>query len=68
VLTPPKLSAMSDPKCDTCGAEITTGLMAVFCPRGDCEFMPPEGLPPEFQAWREQVRKERKQSKSTEQR
>lgn len=28
-----------DPKCDKCGAPITTGLMAVFCPKGDdCEF------------------------------
>lgn len=43
------------PRCDTCGAEITTGLMAVFCPRQDCEFLPPEGLPPEFQAWRDKL-------------
>lgn len=29
------------PVCDTCGAELTTGLMAVFCPRGkQCEFYP----------------------------
>jgi hypothetical protein len=28
-----------DPRCDTCGAPITTGMMAVFCPRGRaCEF------------------------------
>jgi hypothetical protein len=27
------------PKCDKCGAEITTGLMAAFCPRyKQCEF------------------------------
>jgi len=27
------------PRCDTCGAEVTTGMMAVFCPRGrGCEF------------------------------
>lgn len=32
---------MDDPKCDTCGAEITTGLMALFCPRKEqCEFYP----------------------------
>lgn len=30
-----------DPVCETCGAELTTGLMAVFCPRGkECEFYP----------------------------
>lgn len=30
------------PRCDKCGAEITTGLMAVYCPRGrDCEFWTP---------------------------
>ena len=29
------------PRCDKCGVEITTGLMAVFCPRGaECEFYP----------------------------
>lgn len=29
------------PRCDMCGAEITTGLMAVFCPRREkCEFYP----------------------------
>lgn len=36
---------MSDntPTCDKCGAPICTGLMAVFCPRGDdCEFFPDE--------------------------
>lgn len=28
-----------DPRCDKCGAPITTGLMAVFCPAGrQCEF------------------------------
>lgn len=33
----------NDPRCDKCGAEITTGLMAVFCPRGkECEFWVPE--------------------------
>jgi hypothetical protein len=31
------------PKCDKCGAEITTGLMAVFCPLAEqCEFWVPE--------------------------
>lgn len=31
-----------DPKCDKCGAEITTGLMAAFCPKGkECEFYDP---------------------------
>jgi hypothetical protein len=29
------------PCCDKCGAPITTGMMAVFCPRAkDCEFWP----------------------------
>lgn len=29
------------PKCDKCGAEITTGLMAVFCPFAEqCWFWP----------------------------
>ena len=28
-----------DPRCDKCGAPITTGLMAVFCPLAkECEF------------------------------
>lgn len=28
------------PKCDKCGAEVTTGLMAVLCPRGrECAFV-----------------------------
>jgi len=49
------------PKCDTCGAPITTGLMAVFCPRKDCEFMPPEGLPAEFQSWRDAIQAKRQQ-------
>ena len=31
------------PLCDRCGAEITTGLMAVFCPLAEeCEFWVPE--------------------------
>ena len=34
---------MDDPKCDKCGAPITTGLMAVFCPYAEqCEFFVPE--------------------------
>ena len=35
------------PRCDKCGVELTTGLMAVFCPKeADCEFWPdtPEGV------------------------
>jgi hypothetical protein len=32
---------MDDPKCDTCGAPVETGMMAVFCPRAEkCEFWP----------------------------
>lgn len=31
-----------EPTCDKCGAPITTGLMAAFCPRGkECEFWSP---------------------------
>lgn len=31
------------PRCDKCGAEITTGLMAVFCQQGkECAFYTPE--------------------------
>lgn len=31
----------STPLCPRCGAEITTGLMAVYCPQGDsCHFFP----------------------------
>lgn len=34
---------MTDPRCDKCGAEITTGLMAAFCPLvEECEFWVPE--------------------------
>lgn len=30
------------PRCDRCGAEITTGLMAASCEKGkDCEFYTP---------------------------
>lgn len=44
---------MDDPKCDKCGAEITTGLMAVFCPQGvKCEFYPDD---PESQAFLRQL-------------
>ena len=33
----------TEPKCDKCGAEITTGAMALFCEHGkDCEFWVPE--------------------------
>lgn len=32
-----------EPRCDKCGAPITTGLMAAFCPNGKgCEFYVPE--------------------------
>lgn len=31
-----------EPRCDKCGAEITTGLMAAFCPKAkECEFYVP---------------------------
>ena len=41
-------------KCDKCGAEITTGLMAVFCPLGkECEFYPEDV---EGQAFVEELR------------
>lgn len=34
---------MDEPKCDKCGAEITTGFMAVFCPLAErCEFWVPK--------------------------
>jgi hypothetical protein len=37
---------MDDPHCETCGAEITSGLMAAFCPRGErCEFWPRDADP-----------------------
>jgi hypothetical protein len=45
---------MDDPMCERCGAPVTTGAMAVFCPRQDCEFIPPEGLPDWMQAWRDE--------------
>jgi len=33
------------PTCDKCGAPITTGAMALFCPnREQCEFYPKEGI------------------------
>lgn len=32
----------TEPTCDKCGAPITTGLMAAFCPLGkECEFWVP---------------------------
>ena len=32
-----------DPRCDKCGAPITTGMMAVICPHAEqCEFWVPE--------------------------
>jgi hypothetical protein len=36
------LDKLDEPTCEKCGAPITTGLMAAFCPRGkDCEFWNP---------------------------
>lgn len=30
-----------EPRCETCGVELTTAMMAVFCPRAEqCEFWP----------------------------
>ena len=44
------------PRCDKCGMEITTGLMAVFCPFGkECEFYPEE---PELQEFIDELRPE----------
>jgi Zn finger protein HypA/HybF involved in hydrogenase expression len=32
-----------DPRCDKCGAPVTTSAMALICPRGkQCEFWVPE--------------------------
>ena len=32
----------NEPHCDKCGAPVTTGMMAMFCPAGkDCEFWVP---------------------------
>jgi hypothetical protein len=43
---------MSDPKCETCGMEITTGLMAVFCPRNEkCQFWPEDKQSQDFIAF-----------------
>lgn len=37
------------PKCEQCGAEITTGLMAVFCPRREkCDFYPEDAESQDF--------------------
>jgi hypothetical protein len=37
------------PTCDTCGAPITTGAMALLCPlREKCEFWPAEGIDARF--------------------
>ena len=47
------------PTCTKCGAPISTGMMAVFCPSNDCEFMPPEGLPDWMQEWRDDYQRER---------
>lgn len=38
-----------DPRCDRCGAPITTGLMAAFCPhRERCEFWPEDEASQQF--------------------
>jgi hypothetical protein len=38
-----------DPKCDRCGAPITTGLMAAICPRREqCEFWPDDAESQQF--------------------
>ena len=40
------------PHCDTCGAELTTGLMAAFCPRRErCEFWPEDATGMNFIRW-----------------
>jgi hypothetical protein len=34
------MSTTNDPKCDRCGAPITTGMMAMMCPHGrQCAFV-----------------------------
>lgn len=41
-MTRPTSTSSEVPRCDKCGAEITTGLMAAFCEKGkDCEFYVP---------------------------
>lgn len=38
-----------DSRCDTCGAPITTGFMALLCPRAErCEFWPDDAAGQEF--------------------
>lgn len=38
----PSTESHDEPRCDKCGAEITTGLQAAFCEKGkDCEFYVP---------------------------
>lgn len=37
------------PKCEQCGAPVTTSLMAAVCPRAErCEFWPPDQESQEF--------------------
>ncbi len=37
------------PRCDKCGAEVSTGLMAAFCPKAEaCEFWPDDESSQEF--------------------
>ena len=49
-----------EPKCDKCGEEIITGLMAAFCPHGSkCELWPrdskPETVVFAYELWEAQV-------------
>ena len=38
-----------DPKCDKCGAPVTTGMMAAICPRAEkCAFWPADESSQEF--------------------
>jgi hypothetical protein len=45
------MTTENEPTCDKCGAPITTGLMAAFCPkRMDCEFWT-EGIEQFMDGW-----------------
>jgi len=38
----------TDPKCDICGVEVTTGMMAAYCPKREgCEMWPKDATPAE---------------------
>ncbi len=42
-MSPAFETAESGPYCDKCGVEMTTAMMAVFCPlKAECEFFPAE--------------------------